>query len=72
MAAPDLKPTKRIIDKLLMKRLHLELVHEPCERCGLRAGVALHHRTFRGQGGDDTRENLEWLCRPCHDAAHGL
>lgn len=55
-----------------MRQLHLELVNEPCERCGLRAGVMLHHRTLRSQGGDDTRENLEWLCPSCHDDAHGL
>lgn len=55
-----------------MRRLHLELVNEPCERCGLRAGVALHHRTFRSHSGHDRRENLEWLCQSCHDEAHGL
>lgn len=55
-----------------MARLHLELAGEPCDRdCG-RIGVALHHKVFRSRGGSDERDNLEWLCRPCHDEAHGL
>ncbi len=55
-----------------MAELHLELVNEPCDRCEERAGVALHHKAFKSQGGSDVRENLEWLCQPCHDEAHGL
>ncbi len=69
---PDPKPAPRKRDPDLMKRLHLELHGEPCEACGLRPGRHLHHRTFRSQGGDDSRENLAWLCPPCHDAAHGI
>ena len=66
------KPEKRRRDPALMARLHLELEGEPCEReCG-RVGAALHHKVFRSQGGHDERDNLEWLCRPCHDEAHGL
>ena len=69
---PDPKPAKRIKDPALMKRLHLELEGEPCDRdCG-RIGVALHHKVFRSHGGGDTRDNLEWLCRFHHDSAHGL
>ena len=57
-----------------MKQLHLELEGEPCEGpCGgLRRGRHLHHKRHRSQSGDDVRENLEWLCPPCHDEAHGL
>lgn len=57
-----------------MRQLHLELEGEPCEGpCGgIRPGRALHHKTFRSQGGDDDRPNLAWLCWPCHDEAHGL
>lgn len=69
---PYPKPPKRVVDKDLMKRLHLEYAGEPCDRdCG-RIGVELHHKVFRSQGGDDVRENLEWLCRFHHDEAHGL
>lgn len=72
MASPDPRPPKRVRDKDLMKRLHLELAGEPCDRdCG-RIGAALHHKRYRSQSGGDVRENLEWLCHPCHDEAHGL
>lgn len=66
------KPAKREKDPDLMKRLHLELVNEPCDRCGLRPGTQLHHRRFRSQSGGDSRANLDWLCPACHDEAHGL
>jgi 5-methylcytosine-specific restriction endonuclease McrA len=70
--SPDPKPQKRIVDKDMMRRLHLEYEGEPCDRdCG-RIGRQLHHKAFRSQGGGDVRENLEWLCGPCHDEAHGL
>jgi 5-methylcytosine-specific restriction endonuclease McrA len=69
---PDPRPEKRRRDPDLLRQLHLELVNEPCDRCGLRAGVQLHHKRFRSQAGDDARNNLEWLCAPCHDEAHGL
>lgn len=70
---PFPRPPKRVKDPALMRRLHLEMEGEPCEKCESRPGVALHHRVFRSQGGGDTRENLAWLlCQPCHDEAHGL
>ena len=72
MAAPDPRPPKRLKDPALMRELHLELAGEPCERCEERPGTGLHHKVFRSQSGSDTRENLEWLCEPCHDGAHGL
>lgn len=69
---PDPRPERRLKDPDLLKRLHLELAGEPCERCEERPGVELHHKTFRSHSGSDVRENLEWLCDPCHDSAHGL
>lgn len=53
-----------------MRALHLELQGEPCEWCGMRPGHQLHHKTRRSQGGDDTRENLMWVCGFCHDWLH--
>jgi 5-methylcytosine-specific restriction endonuclease McrA len=69
---PDPRPAPRKKDPDLMKRLHLELHGEPCEVCGRRPGKHLHHSRFRSHGGSDTRENLIWICRTCHDLAHGL
>lgn len=42
-----------------------------CERCGRSTGDEgeCHHKIKRGMGGgfrDDRLENLEWLCRECH------
>ena len=69
---PDPKPPKRVKNPALMRELHLEYEGEPCDRdCG-RVGVELHHKIFRSQGGSDVRDNLEFLCSPCHDEAHGL
>lgn len=76
MADPDLKPLKRIKDKLLMRRLHLELAGEPCEVCEERTGTILHHVKYRSRGGDDVRLDptgrvqLLWVCSIC-DANHG-
>jgi 5-methylcytosine-specific restriction endonuclease McrA len=40
-----------------------------CERCGL-TGVRLdvHHRHYRNLG-DEPLEDLQALCRPCHEVA---
>lgn len=39
-----------------------------CEaNCG-RRGMDPHHVIKRSQGGDNSLENLVWLCRYCHDA----
>lgn len=67
---PDPRPRKRIVDKALMKQLHLELRGMPCENCEQRSGTALHHIKFRSRGGDDVRENFLWVCAIC-DADHG-
>ena len=65
------KPEKRIRDPELMARLHLEYLGEPCEICELRVGTQLHHKVLRGRtGGDDTRENLQWVCGFCHVEIH--
>lgn len=66
----DPKPEKRLRDRELMRQLHLELAGEPCEVCEQRPGTILHHVQYRSRGGDDTRENLLWVCHIC-DADHG-
>lgn len=38
---------------------------KPC-----RFRVELHHIVSLGRGGDDSDANLQFLCRPCHRAAH--
>lgn len=43
-----------------------------CERCGHRRDpMVLHHRRLRSQGGQDTVENLVFICQePCHRHIH--
>jgi len=64
------KPEKRTKDAELMRALHLEYLGEPCELCERRPGAELHHKRSRAQGGDDSRENLMWLCASCHADVH--
>lgn len=46
-----------------------------CEQCGRKRSkkfpIQGHHKIPREQGGEDTIENCELLCRRCHDARHG-
>ncbi len=42
-----------------------------CERCGRRSGqLDIHHKKRVSEGGDNSLENLELLCRPCHTLEH--
>jgi 5-methylcytosine-specific restriction endonuclease McrA len=68
----DPRPPQRIKDPDTVKRFRLEHLGEPCEYCERRPGTDPHHRVFRSQGGNDEPANLMWLCRVCHDAAHGI
>lgn len=68
----DTRPPKRIKDPEALRRYRLSMMNEPCEACELRPGTDAHHVTFRSQGGDDTADNLIWLCRLCHNERHGI
>jgi hypothetical protein len=41
----------------------------PCEVCNNKA-VDIHHIVFKSRGGKDEIDNLQALCRECHDKAH--
>ena len=46
-----------------------------CEQCGQAPdfrGLAPHHMEKRSQGGDESPDNLKWLCGKCHSAEHGI
>lgn len=68
----DWKPERRRKDPDALERFRRRMFGEPCERCELRPGSEAHHRHFRSQGGADREDNLVWLCRVCHDEAHGV
>ncbi len=40
-----------------------------CNRCE-KEGRDVHHRTYERVGGAELMEDLEVLCRPCHEAHH--
>ncbi|MDD4876753.1 MAG: HNH endonuclease signature motif containing protein [Dehalococcoidales bacterium] len=35
-------------------------------------GLAKHHKTKRSQGGQDSPDNIIWLCGKCHSLFHGI
>lgn len=69
----DPRPTGRLRDPQLLRRLHLEF--DECVVCGAVYGLTLHHLLSRAQGGDDVRANLISLCMgngvsDCHGKLH--
>jgi len=40
-----------------------------CNRCG-QYGTDVHHKTYERVGGDEKIEDLEVMCRGCHEAHH--
>lgn len=40
-----------------------------CGRCN-KHGTDVHHKTYERAGGGELMEDLEVLCRPCHEAHH--
>ncbi len=62
----DVKYTSGMWKKL--SRLFLAN-HPLCERCGAPSELA-HHVYRKREGGSDDFENLEALCRKCHEAEH--
>ncbi|MGO9573053.1 MAG: HNH endonuclease [Terriglobales bacterium] len=41
-----------------------------CQCSGTRSNLEVNHREFRGQGGDDSEENLITPCAGCHSIGH--
>ena len=41
-----------------------------CEECGSKKNLQLHHIKPLNRGGDNSRENLQCLCKKCHMAKH--
>lgn len=42
-----------------------------CQRCGSIRRLQVHHKTYEHRGAEPF-EDLEVLCRPCHEAEHGI
>lgn len=43
-----------------------------CERCGKEDHCQAHHRIYRENWFDTRMEDLECICRECHEKEHGL
>jgi 5-methylcytosine-specific restriction endonuclease McrA len=41
-----------------------------CQSCGTMSNLAVHHKEFRSQSGNDSEENLITLCTRCHAGIH--
>lgn len=41
-----------------------------CEQCGSSYELEWHHRKYWSEGGEDSEENLQVLCRTCHFSIH--
>lgn len=49
----------------------LEQYGSICSKCG-GYGTDVHHKTYRGAGGNERMEDLQVLCRGCHEAFHSI
>ena len=54
-----------------MRRRALWLAHYCCQRCRARHDLNVHHLTYERRGCEDD-DDLEVLCRSCHQKTHGI
>lgn len=54
-----------------IRRRKLERSHYQCEQCGTSKRLEVHHLTYERFGGDERMTDLQVLCKPCHEKAHG-
>ncbi len=54
-----------------IRDVRLSIAAYECEKCGSRETLHVHHLTYDRFGGDERMTDLQVLCRPCHNQAHG-
>jgi len=55
----------------ILRSYIMALRGDVCERCGRRGMLSLHHRSYAYHGREHEHlDELEFLCRECHDAEH--
>jgi hypothetical protein len=54
-----------------IRRMALEHYGEICAKCG-GSGSDVHHLTYKRCGGNERMEDLQILCRECHEALHAI
>ena len=50
----------------------LKAANAKCKKCGTQENLSVNHKIPRADGGTNDAENLEILCRKCHDEYHGI
>lgn len=50
----------------------LKAAKAKCERCDTPDNLTINHKKPLAQGGTNAAENLEILCRKCHNRFHGI
>lgn len=48
----------------------LKNLHPYCAKCGSTVQLQVHHQTYERYG-EEVYEDLEVLCRKCHEKEHG-
>ena len=54
-----------------MRRRKLERSRYRCEQCGATEDLQVHHLNYDRFGGNELFTDLQVLCKPCHNRAHG-
>ena len=55
----------------IIRDAKLSIAGYRCEECGAEGPLDVHHLTYDRFGGDERMTDLQVLCRPCHNQAHG-
>lgn len=50
----------------------LKAAKAKCERCKTSKSLTINHKTPLSQGGTNKAENLEIVCKKCHERYHGI
>ena len=50
----------------------LKAAKAKCEKCQTSEELTINHKVPLVQGGTNEAENLQVLCRACHDRFHGI
>lgn len=54
-----------------IRTVMLDIYNHQCAKCGATEDLHVHHLTYERFGGDERTTDLQVLCKPCHEKAHG-
>ena len=54
-----------------IRTVMLDIYNHQCDVCGATEDLQVHHLTYERFGGDERTTDLQVLCKPCHEKAHG-